>query len=43
MCNFLEYKGSLSLAVVPHQLDHPYQDVLMIRNFTHTCCGLRSC
>ena len=36
MCNFLEYKGSLSLAMVPHHLDLPYQDVLMFTNFTCT-------
>jgi hypothetical protein len=36
MCNFLEYKGSLSLALVPHQLARPYQDTLMFRNFICT-------
>jgi hypothetical protein len=40
MCNFLEYKGSPSLAVVPHQLDSPYQDMLMFRNFICTSCCL---
>jgi len=43
MCNFLEYKGSLSLAMVPHHLDLPYQDMLMFTNFTCTLCRLHLC
>jgi hypothetical protein len=41
MCNFLEYKGSTSLAMVPDPLILPYQDMLMFRNFTCTRCCLQ--
>lgn len=43
MCNFLEYKGSLSLAMVPHHLGLPYQDMLMFTNFTCTSCRRHPC